>query len=351
MQPHRLSSLLLIYGCVIAYPSSVAAQITTAEKASAEFLFDEGLTLMKKGQFKDACPKLENSQRIEPAVGTLLYLAECYERIGRVSSAWVTFREAASLARASAQPQRASIAQARADRAKSEIAILTIEIPPEVRSIAGLAVRCGPVSVNVALESVDVPLDPGEVTLEATAPGYLTFSRQVHIETKGRSRIVISALEPLPSRATEVASPSRHVSPAIEMGTVSTGIHATAPPPTRSSPGFHRPIPVTSIALGGLGLVGLGIGTYFGLSAISKASDARTICPNGTCTEQRGETLMNDARSAARLSNVTIGLGATALAAGLVLYLIRPEHASAQTASLGPMAGQNHIGIEWQGRL
>src|SRR6187200_393022 len=80
--------------------SAQPSQATAAEKATAEALFDEALRLMHAGSFAEACPKFEVSQRIEAAVGTMLYLAECYEKIGRTASSWATFREAASLAEA-----------------------------------------------------------------------------------------------------------------------------------------------------------------------------------------------------------------------------------------------------------
>src|SRR5688500_5523674 len=89
------------------YTSQAAAQASASDKAAAEALFDQGLRLMKQNSFSEACPKLEESNRIDPAVGTLLYLGECYERVGKTASAWATFREAASLATNSSQPDRA----------------------------------------------------------------------------------------------------------------------------------------------------------------------------------------------------------------------------------------------------
>jgi serine/threonine-protein kinase len=83
------------------------------DKAAAEALFDQGVRLMKQNSFNDACPKLEESERIDPAVGTLLYLGECYERVGKTASAWATFREAASLANNMNQSDRARVAGSR----------------------------------------------------------------------------------------------------------------------------------------------------------------------------------------------------------------------------------------------
>src|SRR5882672_4544932 len=73
-------------------PGTVHADATAAEKVAAEALFDDGRKLLADGRFAPACEKFEQSEHIDPAVGTLLYLAECYEKSGRTASAWATFR-------------------------------------------------------------------------------------------------------------------------------------------------------------------------------------------------------------------------------------------------------------------
>ncbi|HEY0463370.1 MAG TPA: hypothetical protein VGC79_04135, partial [Polyangiaceae bacterium] len=70
--------------CVgVSLPTPARAEAGAAQKAAAESLFDDGLKAMKSGHFSEACPKLEESERIDPAIGTLLYLGECYEKVGR----------------------------------------------------------------------------------------------------------------------------------------------------------------------------------------------------------------------------------------------------------------------------
>src|SRR6188768_1973116 len=171
MRIRLLVSMLVVCVFVFAAPPPAHAQ-STAEKATAELLFEEGLTLMRNGSFAEACPKLESSQRIDPAVGTLLYLAECYEKQGRTASAWVTFRDAGALARSLNQVDRAQVAEQRANQLQRELAMVTVQIAPEAQQIPGLTVKCGPVPVAVSLTEVSVPVDPGQVTIEASAPGY-----------------------------------------------------------------------------------------------------------------------------------------------------------------------------------
>src|SRR6516164_3682204 len=76
-------------------PAVAHAQASPQDQAVAQSLYDEAKTLMNAKNFVQACPKLEESQRLDPSPATEFHLADCYEQVGRTASAWAAFLEVA----------------------------------------------------------------------------------------------------------------------------------------------------------------------------------------------------------------------------------------------------------------
>jgi hypothetical protein len=97
------------------------------------------------------------------------------------------------------------------------------------------------------------------------------------------------------------------------------------------------------LAIGGVGVVGIGVGAVFGIVAGGKLDDAKTACsayPTCDRASQVEVDAANDsAKSAALVSTIGFIAGGAALAGGIVLYVTAPKSAQPR-ASLGPMIGQ-----------
>jgi len=127
-------------------------------------------------------------------------------------------------------------------------------------------------------------------------------------------------------------------------------------PPKNSEPPAAKggnALRTAAYVTGALGVVSLGVGTYFGVKAISKNNDAKGYCPGGNvCDDPQGETLTKDAQSAAVVSNVTIAVGAAFVVAGVVLYLTSaPKQKSESVArlELHPLVSRDLAGIGFGG--
>jgi tetratricopeptide (TPR) repeat protein len=178
------------------------AESSASQKAVAESLFDDGVRAMKVGHFADACPQLEESERIDSGIGTLLYLGECYEMIGRTASAWATFREAASTAQAHGETERARFGDSRADRLQAGLSKLTLRIAPETARLSSLRVTRDNASIASTLFGVAMPVDPGKYHIMASADGYDSYEADVDVAANADSKTVdIPALKGDPATA------------------------------------------------------------------------------------------------------------------------------------------------------
>jgi hypothetical protein len=292
--------------------ASSARADAASDKAAAEALFSQGKALLEQGNTAEACKSLEASQRLDAGLGTLLYLADCYERAGRLASAWATFREAASIAKGRGDSARASVASERADALEPKLSRLSIQVaggnPPD------LVVERNETAVPRATWGVAVPIDMGTHQIRAHAPGRLDWTGSVTVEDNG-----MTASIEIPRLAAAAEQPEASEMPART--TPEGAVGADAPPEAGSG---QR---AAGLVVGGLGVVGVAVGAIFGIDAIGKNDDSLALCdPNDAtrCTAE-GKQLRDQAGRAALASTVAFGVGGVALATGIVLYVTAPS--------------------------
>ena len=191
-KPAVFVAVLLLAGAARA--QSIAPSATTPN-AAAEQLFAEGRALLDAGQYAAACPKLAESQRLDPTAGTLLNLANCYEKNGQTASAWGTFKEASRSAIDRHRPDWERIATKRATALEPKLSRLTVAVPLGAR-VAGLTITAGALAVEPPMFDTAIPLDPGRIFVTARAPLHKTWTGTIDLGTNAdRRTIAIPLLE------------------------------------------------------------------------------------------------------------------------------------------------------------
>src|SRR5258706_16461934 len=112
----RAASSLLVAASLalaLALAASSARGGDAQQRAAAQVLFDQGKALVDRGKFAEACPKFQESLRLDKGIGTMLWLADCFDNNGQTASAWVQFKDAAAAA-ALAKDDREKVARDRA---------------------------------------------------------------------------------------------------------------------------------------------------------------------------------------------------------------------------------------------
>jgi hypothetical protein len=320
---------------VIAFGSSVAvpshAEPTAANRAAAEALFEEGLQLLEKKDFALACPKLESSQKLDPGVGTLLYLADCYEQAGRTASAWATFKEAAYAAETQHQTDRQKTAEAHAASLKPKLSYLQITLADPV--LNGLEVTMDDSPVSSGMLQTAIPIDPGAHRIQASAPERVAWSATVNVpQGPATTKTVVP---PLKQVAATPPAPAPLAQPKPPLAAPSR----PTPPPERdrgseAAPGSTQRL--WGYLFTGTGLLGLGVSGVASIVAVSKNKAADNECDpqQHTYCNSRGIELSNSAKSAAGVATVTGAIGLAAVSTGVVLLLTAPKANAPKTARL-----------------
>ena len=283
---------------ILSAPRRAEGEPSPNDSILARTLFASALAEMKERDYASACPKLEESERLDPGMGTLYHLAECYEGLGRLASAWTRFSDAADAAKRAGDRERETVARQSADALVPRLPRLKVAAPlsPDIT----LTLDGAPFARSVVGDLP--PVDPGEHELGADAPGKKHGATKFSAIEASLTTVTVPALEPLP--------------------------RPPAPPPPQPTPAATSWHGSAAVLAAGLGLVGLGIGTAFGVNAIDDWSTAKQGCSGGGCDPLHFPSWQS-AHSAGVASTVSFVVGASLVAAGGVLWLTRPHAASA----------------------
>lgn len=317
------------------FTATALAAPSRQDVAKADKLFKEARTLMSQGKFDVACPKLEESEKLDPAPGTRYQLAVCYESTGRPATALALYLEVADLAKSAGFKDKEKVARDKATALEPKVPRIVIEV--KAARPAGLAITRDGAPVEESRYNRPILVDPGDYVIEATAPDRKPFKTTVAVKGEGA-----------------------RVSVPISLAPVEDFSRQDVPEPPPPSPlGAQR---IAAIAVAAAGVGGVVAGGVFGMNAkdaYEKAMGDPSLCPTKNTCYPDGKALVDQARSDALVSTITFIAGGVALAGGAVLFVTAPsaaapakgQHSPYPSVALVPVATDTFAGIAASGRF
>ncbi len=235
---------------------------------------------MEAGNLDEACPLLAESQRLDPGGGTLLNLAVCHERQGKLAEAWTEYHDAQSASVRDDRKDRQAFAAERIAALAGRLPHLVVYAPPSAPVGTVLTVDGAPLSSLAA--GVPLPVDPGRHAVAVSAPGYSTWSTEISAaEGAGNVDVRVPAL---------------------------TRVVPIGPPP----PVFQ--LRASTVAAGSVAVASYAAMAITGALALSKQSSAESTCvpARNFCSDPNAAREASEARTLAWASTVSLGVAIAA---------------------------------------
>ncbi|CAN5130497.1 hypothetical protein BH11MYX1_BH11MYX1_44440 [soil metagenome] len=324
-------------------PSSIVVLLALTSPAlanKADDLFKTAKKLMAEKKYAEACPKFEESYRLEPGIGVEINIGKCYEDWGKLGKAYHAYTDAERKAKA-ANDERASKIRGLVQKLEPQVPRLVIHIPPGSNT-KGLTVAID--GVTVGKNELDDPqlVDPGPKQIVYSIDGAPTKTKLVPVERGGTSDVTLELprLEADPVAGSDDRSPKQPPPPEV------------AEPEVPDTTGHGQRVAGTVVA--SIGVVTIGVSAYLGLAARKKYNDALSAhCMGMTdACDAQGLADTHAARSSANTATILFGVGAAATITGILVYIIAPKAASSpeRAVYVVPTVSSEGVGFAVGGR-
>jgi hypothetical protein len=299
-----------------------------------------GYDLKEKGKCADAMPHFVESVRLDPQPKGFLNLADCEEKLGRLSAALSHFIQARDVATVPATAGLKRLAEQRIRALEARLPKLIVKLgkdAPSDTTVLRDGVELGPISLNVPL-----PTDPGKHTVVARGANAEKKYELTLVEGETRELEVSlaggTATAPYAPNTTSTSQPSS-APPSDPARTRATSIQPSAE--ERSDVAGSNPQRTIGFVGVGLGVAGLAVGTVFALRLIQKNDESDSLCRGPCSAEEQGRyyDAVDGAKSARTLSMVGFGTGAVLGAIGGVLLLTASPSRSMSRLWVSPAIG------------
>lgn len=290
-----------------------------------------------------ACTELMRGAELDPTPARLFAAGRCEEGTGRNASAWVHYRKAARRAEESG----GSGADARAAAAKLEPALARIEIRLPAFDPRSIEVWLDGNLLRAEAVGFPIPVDPGSHEITVLANGRVPWSVKVSPPPASVTRIDVPVLVPSEQATRVVGQPDM---PPSDRGPA-VPVPAFSAPPASGARDEDRGKSQRTVgwALGGAGVGGILIGTFFSLKSAATRDEMQ--CEDNRCTNADVDA-WDRSRRQNQIANWAFGLGGASLAAGVAVYLLAPSATGASAAvQVSPVLGTKSAGLAATGRF
>jgi len=313
----------------------------TNVKAEARRHHDLGLSCMKKKAYGEAIAELNQAYDLGHDASVLFDIGQAYVAIDQPVFAVRTLKK--YLAEGGKQVPGTKRKEAEATLAAQQRRIASVTLHS---AVDGAIIRVDGIAVGKTPTSEPLELSAGPHFLSASADGYRLWDLPLDLaggENRGLEiRLEANDAAPAaPVAATPVAPSTSPAAAGTMSPTTPIRTDTTATTPAAPAPSAFPTKTVAALTLGSLGAAALVVGGIYGVRAITKRQESDRNCPQDQCS-QVGINLNDQAKSAALVADISIGVGlvAAAVATYLVLRPAQPSSAPAAPAAPASAAAQ-----------
>jgi len=312
---------LLVGAAIVSACALTSATARAGDPAAAREQVKIGYQLAQEGKCDQAIPHFLESVKLDIKAVTLINLASCEEKVGKLADALGHWVEARSRAQAENNSGIQEEAEKRAKALEPRLPKLTVTLaagaPGDVE-----VVRDG-VALGSASMGVPLPVNPGSHTLVVRAKGYedATTTTSIAEAEQKKIELKLGAKKLEDARAAAPPAPA----PGSDAG--------------QASPSSGGTSPLVFIGFGAA-VAGVAVGSITGIMAFGKASDADAGCPTPTTCSKEGLDAADSGKTLGTIS--TIGFAVAGVGALVGIYGLvwgKPSASTSMAVSIGPTGG------------
>lgn len=318
-----------------------AGPVSEEKRKEAAERFKRGVQLQADGNLDAAVIEFERAYELAPAYQVLFNIAVVYRDKNDRASALRAFERFLSEGGVKVDAKRRKEVEGEISKLKDVVATVTVKV-----NVPGADIILDDYPLGKSPLAQPQLVNVGRHKIEAMKDGYKSDAQLFALAGRDERTIELNLKEIKNDPPPVVTTPPAKT---------------TAPPATTPPPPPPKP-PAESGGQKGLGyglaiagVLGVGLGGFFGLSANSAWKEAKDLgCGGGKCPTKAAQDKSESASSNANLSTLGFGLGGAALVAGVVLLLTAPsskESASSRKIQVAPSVGQREGALNLLGRF